>query len=49
MELLNWAEGNMMTVLAGMSEEVDDEDIKDRTHEMFLKCSHYQFKQFKFW
>ena len=29
MELLNQADGPVMTMLAGMSEDVDDEDIKD--------------------
>ena len=34
MELLNRSEGNMMTMLAGMSKEVDDEDVKEE----LMKC-----------
>ena len=30
MELLNRAKGNVMTMLAGMGEEIDDEDIKEK-------------------
>ena len=29
MELLNRAEGDVMTMLAGMNEELDDEDVKE--------------------
>ena len=36
MELLNRAEGDVMTMLAGMNEELDDEDVKEELHEMFL-------------
>ena len=35
MKLLNRAEGNMMTMLAGMSEEVHDEDIKEELMRCF--------------
>ena len=36
MELLNWAEGNMMTMLAGMSEEINDQDIKEELNNKVL-------------
>ena len=35
MELLNWADGPVMTMLAGMSEDVDDEDIKEELMRCF--------------
>ena len=33
MELLNWDEGNVL--LAGMSEDIDDENIKEELMEFF--------------
>ena len=35
MELLSWADRNMMTILAGMSEEIDDDDIKEELMRCF--------------
>ena len=35
MELLNRAEGDVMTMFAGMNEELDDEDVKEELM-MFL-------------
>ena len=35
MELLNQAEGDVMTMLAGMSEEINDEDIKEELMRCF--------------
>ena len=49
MELLNWADGNVMTMLAGINEEVDDEALKEEIMRCFFECTHYFFRQFKSW
>ena len=38
MELLNWADGPVMTMFAGMSEDVNDEDIKQGMMCCFLNA-----------
>ena len=43
MELLNQADGPVMTMLAGMSEDVDDEDIKEE----LMCCFSMHLLQFK--
>ena len=35
MELLNRAEGDVMTMLAGLNEELDDEDVKEELMRCF--------------
>ena len=35
MGLLNWAERNVMTMLAEMSEQINDEDIKEELKRCF--------------
>ena len=38
MELLNQADGNVMTMLAGINEEVDDEALKEEIMRCFLNA-----------
>ena len=40
MELLNWADGHVATMLAGMDDEVNDEDLKEEVMHCFFKCTY---------
>ena len=42
LELLNRSEGDVMTIIAGMDDNVDDRRSQRRNHEMFLQCPNYK-------